>query len=195
MIIQSVRSDNGGREGKWIALLIFLTAASAALLLPFHQAGSTQQELAEHQVSIKDLAQLELAMVADLRLAHEEIRNLYQERIDSGLQGQWADIAALEEMWLAPFISDKSWERQGQHAWHKIAPASYQGVPAVSSGSAAVLLNSALPEPDIWLDLNWQGQTFPELRQVSNSTAASAGFPAKQLIKAGWQQVVFAEQH
>ena len=78
MISQSVHADDGGREGKWMALLIVLILAIAALLLPYHQAISNKKVLANHQISIKDLPSVELAMLAELRLAHEEIRNIHQ---------------------------------------------------------------------------------------------------------------------
>ncbi|MGC3836695.1 DUF6162 family protein [Moritella viscosa] len=147
MISQSVHADDGGREGKWVALLIVLILAIAALLLPYHQAISNKKVLANHQISIKDLRSVELAMIAELRLAHEEIRNIHQDSLELEsveFEGVdiWPDMAELKELWLAPFIIDKSWERKGKHDWRKVAPALYQGIPALTTGSVAVLLNS-----------------------------------------------------
>jgi hypothetical protein len=190
MITQSVCSDNGDREGKWIGLLISMIIILMALLLPLHQVAPTQAKLAVHQVSVKDLPPVELAMIADLRLAHEEIRNLHQDSVEFDGQGMWASVTELEEMWLAPFMPDKSWERKGKHAWLKIAPASYQGIPTISTGSVAAILNSNQSTPDIWLDLNNTGLTFTT--PINAYTTVSANFPDQRLIQAGWLQVVFA---
>ncbi|MEF1281374.1 hypothetical protein QTO05_20010 [Vibrio fortis] len=38
MIIQSVRADTGGREGKWVALIIASILGFATLAIPYHQA-------------------------------------------------------------------------------------------------------------------------------------------------------------
>ncbi|MFT5880920.1 MAG: hypothetical protein ACI86X_002059 [Moritella sp.] len=193
MITQSVCSDNGDREGKWIGLLICMLIILAALLLPFHQVAPVQQQLAPHQVSVKDLAPVELAMIADLRLAHEEIRNLHQDSVEFDGKDSWANIAELKAMWLAPFVEDKSWARKGKHAWLKIAAASYQGTPAIATGAVAAILNSNQSTPDIWLDLNNTGLTFTT--PINADSTVSANSPDQRLIQAGWLQVVFADQH
>jgi len=188
MISQSVHPDDGGREGKWVALIIIAILAVAALLLPYHQAASSERELASHQISIKDLPTVELAMIAELRLAHEEIRNIHQDNLE--LEGAelessdtWPDMAELDELWLAPFIIDKSWERKGKHAWRKIAPALYQGIPALTTGSVAVILNSQDARPEVWLALDMPIPA-PMTENALNT---------EDLINAGWKQVVFAD--
>lgn len=202
MISQSVHADDGGREGKWVALLIASILAIAAILLPYHQAESSEKVLADHQISIKDLPSVELAMIAELRLAHEEIRNIHQDSLELGSSEResgefegaeleniglesndvWPDMAELTELWLAPFISDKSWERKGEHHWRKVAPALYQGIPARTTGSAAVILNSQDPRPEVWLALD-----MPTPKPMTATTLNTAA-----LIAAGWKQVVFA---
>ena len=190
MISQSVHADDGGREGKWVALLIVLILAIAALLLPYHQAISHKKVLANHQISIKDLPSVELAMIAELRLAHEEIRNIHQDSLELEsveFEGGdiWPDMAELKELWLAPFIIDKSWERKGKHDWRKVAPALYQGIPALTTGSVAVLLNSQDTRPEVWLALD-----IP----IPAPMTANA-INADDLINAGWKQVVFTDDH
>lgn len=201
MISQSVHPDDGGREGKWVALIIIAILATAALLLPYHQNASSEKQLARHQISIKDLPTVELAMIGELRLAHEEIRNIHQDNLELdspelesgefegaeleniGLESTnaWPDMAELDELWLAPFIIDKSWERKGKHAWRKVAPALYQGIPALTTGSVAVILNSQAARPDVWLALD-----MPNPAPMIGSTLNTA-----ELINAGWKQVVF----
>lgn len=183
MISQSVHADDGGREGKWVALLITLILVFATLLLPYHQTASSEKMLASHQISIKDLPSVELAMIAELRLAHEEIRNIHQDSVEFEGMDVWPDMAELKELWLAPFISDKSWERKGEHHWRNVGPALYQGIPALTTGSVAVLLNSQAPRPEVWLALDMATPT-PMTETTLNTTA---------LIDAGWKQVVFAD--
>ncbi|QFI39061.1 hypothetical protein FR932_14955 [Moritella marina ATCC 15381] len=182
MISQSVHPDDGGREGKWVALIIVVILATATLLLPYHQTASSEKQLASHQISIKDLPTVELAMIGELRLAHEEIRNIHQDNLEFEGVDIWPEMAALDELWLAPFIIDKSWERKGKHAWRKVAPALYQGVPALTTGSVAVILNSQAARPDVWLALD---MPTPEPLVANKLNAA-------ELISAGWKQVVFA---
>ena len=189
MICQTVHTDDGGREGKWVALSIFLILAVAAILLPHHQETVKQQSLSTYQVSIKDLAADELAMIAELRLAHEEIRNMHQDSIELDGTESWADIDELEALWLAPFIQDKSWERKGKHLWLKIAPALYQGVPQLENGSASFVLNSLQEEPEIWLHLD---KTFQPVISAHIGTE-KALFQTSVLIETGWKQVVFVD--
>jgi len=183
MISQSVHADDGGREGKWVALLITLILVFAALLLPYHQTASSEKVLASHQISIKDLPSVELAMIAELRLAHEEIRNIHQDSVEFEGMDVWPGMAELKELWLAPFISDKSWERKGEHQWRNVGPALYQGIPALTTGSVAVLLSSQAPRPEVWLALDMPTPT--PMAETTLNTAA--------LINAGWKQVVFAD--
>ena len=193
MISQSVQADDGGREGKWVALLILLILAIAALLLPYHQNASSERVLASHQISIKDLPTVELAMIAELRLAHEEIRNIHQDSLElesvelESLEFEgddiWPELAELKDLWLAPFIIDKSWERKGKHAWRKVAPALYQGIPALATGSVAVILNSQDARPDVWLALD----------TPTPAPMTASALNTDDLINAGWTQVVFAD--
>lgn len=184
MTIETVSSDNGGREGKWVALSIMVILLFSALLLPFHQAAEQPQTLASYQVSVKDLAPQELAIIADLRLAHEEIRNIHQDNIDLEGIKSWPDISELEALWLAPFYRDKSWEYKGRHDWQQIGGSAYQGLRQLREGSASVILLFSQQQPVIWLDLSGNATPFANQSSVTE--------PA--LIEAGWKQVVFTAQ-
>ncbi|MGD6734837.1 DUF6162 family protein [Photobacterium leiognathi subsp. mandapamensis] len=181
MIRQSVRSDNGDREGKWVGLCIGLILLIAFVLLPYHQAKEPEAALLSHQVAITDLSPDELAMVAELRLAHEEIRNLFQDTVlESGI-GSWPELNELEEFWIAPFVKDKSWQRKGRHQWTLVADGAYQGLRQSDSGSMSIVLNSHSKAPDIWLDMDDQAKSFETKQKVDE----------QQLISNGWTQIVF----
>ncbi|PSU59664.1 DUF6162 family protein [Photobacterium phosphoreum] len=183
MIRQTVPSDNGGKEGKWIGGIIISILLLATVLLPYHQDKTTVKQLDVHQVAITELSPDELAMVAELRLAHEEIRNLNQDSREFDNQNHWPNMAELSELWLAPFIEDKSWERKGRHQWQHLNGALYQGIRSENQGASSVVLNSNSPDPDIWLALS--RDTTP---LVINDNIV---FEPQQLIDSGWTQIVF----
>lgn len=174
MIIQTVNSENGGKEGLWIAFFCAVILLLGWLLLPYNQAISKQTEVASHQVSIKDLGSKPLAMIADLRLAHEEIHHLYQ------VTGHWSSIAQLEQTWISPFVKDKSWSHQGEHQWVLVAPGLYQGTSKV--GGVRYILNSSQTEVDIWLDVQ---------EQATLAAIQTQPLSISQLIQLGWTQVDF----
>lgn len=195
MITESVKSDDGGTEGKWVALAIAVILAVAFLALPHHQSGGTKLELAAHQISVKDLSSEDLAMVADLRLAHEEIRNLFQDNQDSidvsSRQASqqtddqfWPSIEALESLWLPPFVKDKSWEHKGRHHWQHVSNGAYLGVPLHLDTAKPVILISQHVEPEIWFYLASDNSTFEKPATLSSSA----------LTDAGWIQVSFGEK-
>ncbi|RBW47991.1 hypothetical protein DS885_00275 [Psychromonas sp. B3M02] len=182
MITQSVISENRGHEGYWIAFLCALILIVGSLLLPFNSVHDGHHTLAKHQVFISDLAPPPLAMIADLRLAHEEIRYLYETN------QAWPEIAQLEEGWLAPFVKDKSWDHQGKHQWLLVAPGVYQSEP-VTDGTR-YLLNSQGQAVDIWFDQAQQASLLPALASTEdNATVLST----EQFIDAGWIQVIFSD--
>lgn len=174
MTIQTISSENGEQEGIWIASLCALILLLGWLLLPHNQALTKQASVSSFQVSIKHLSVKPLAMIADLRLAHEEIFHLYQE------QNSWQSTQQLEDAWISPFVKDKSWSHQGEHRWLSIAPGAYQGIS--KSGGTGYILNSMKSQVDIWVDL----QEKATLISVQQDPLTSA-----QLIQAGWTQVVF----
>ncbi|MEC6908745.1 DUF6162 family protein [Photobacterium piscicola] len=183
MIRQSVSSDNGSKEGKWVGGIIVSILLLATILLPYHQNKTKSQQLDTHQIAVTELSSEELAMVAELRLAHEEIRNLNQDSREFNHQNHWPNMAELSELWLAPFIEDKSWERKGRHQWQHINGAVYQGLRREKQGSSSVVLNSGSIEPDIWLALS--KNTTP---LIINDEGV---FEPQQLIDRGWTQIVF----
>ncbi|WP_100752810.1 DUF6162 family protein [Vibrio salilacus] len=174
MIIDKVRSDNGSREGKWVALTVATILAVSLLLLPHHQAQSQQTSTLAHQVLVTTLEQDDLAMLVELKLAHEEIRDLYLE------SGEWPDVSELQRNWIAPFVPDQSWQRKGSHQWQQLEAGLYLGVKQDRQGSALMLLDSRDQQADIWLapaslTLNKSVPIKPENRQLQ-----------------GWQQVILA---
>lgn len=195
MITQKVHSDNGGREGKWVALSIILILLVSAVLLPYHKQQSTTAELAQHQIAVADIEQKSLGLIADLRLAHEEVRNLYFDALEQQVNvtdvdltdstvSQWVNIAELRDMWLPPFIEDKSWEFQGKHQWTLIAPATYQGIAQTHDGAKSLVLIAAHEEPEIWLDLN---------NNAAPITASDTVISDQMLIDASWIQIAFEQ--
>ncbi|MBB1273347.1 DUF6162 family protein [Psychromonas sp. SR45-3] len=172
MNIQAVVSENKGHEGYWIATLCLLILLIGALLLPYNSAHHQHQPLADHQLLITDLPPPPLAMIAELRLAHEEIRYFYQVEQD------WLTVTQLEQDWIAPFVKDKSWAHQGEHDWSLVAAGIYQSTPA--KGGIRYLLNSRSAQVDIWL-------------QEKPQASATSTFDLTALATSGWIQVVFSE--
>ncbi|WP_261883739.1 DUF6162 family protein [Vibrio pelagius] len=172
MIIQSVRADTGGREGKWVALIIASILGFATLLIPYHQAEIHVTTAFEHQILVTDVEQENLAMLADLRLAHEEIRDLYFDNDE-----QWPNIEFLQEEWVAPFIHDQSWKRKGEHNWIRLGSGYYFASPQLTGFADSFLMNANSIAPEIWINL--QGQVKAPMK-----------FDIETLSNAGWKQVV-----
>ncbi|MFA0502980.1 hypothetical protein AB4496_29545, partial [Vibrio sp. 10N.222.46.A1] len=98
------------------------------------------------------------AMLSELRLAHEEIRDL---RMD--LDGDWPSVVSLKDEWVAPFVEDQSWKRKGSHTWLLDERGYYFSTPsehATSSEYAAqsdhgfadsFILNANSVSPEIWI--------------------------------------------
>ncbi|GEM75258.1 DUF6162 family protein [Vibrio sagamiensis] len=144
MVVQKVYPDSGSREGKWVALMIIMIVAFSAAILPYHQLAPKSEELLSHQVLLTELDQNTLTIIAQLKLAHEEIRDLFSE------SAQWPEINELQEMWLAPFVEDQSWQFQGALYWQIAAPGLYLGVASNEQGVATILLDSRHEVADIW---------------------------------------------
>ncbi|MEZ9266224.1 hypothetical protein AB9R79_06835 [Vibrio splendidus] len=158
MMIQSVRADTGGREGKWVGLIIVFILSFATVAIPFHQAETHVKAVLDHQILVTDVEQENLAMLSELRLAHEEIRDL---RMDS--DGEWPSVVSLKDEWVAPFVEDQSWKRKGSHTWLLDEHGYYFSTPseqATSSEYAAqsdhgfadsFILNANSVSPEIWI--------------------------------------------
>ncbi|SBS67093.1 hypothetical protein VHE8714_03643 [Vibrio splendidus] len=157
-MIQGVRADTGGREGKWVGLIIVFILSFATVAIPFHQAESHVKAVLDHQILVTDVEQENLAMLSELRLAHEEIRDL---RMDS--DGEWPSVVSLKDEWVAPFVEDQSWKRKGSHTWLLDEHGYYFSTPseqATSSEYAAqsehgfadsFILNANSVSPEIWI--------------------------------------------
>ncbi|MEZ8168200.1 DUF6162 family protein [Vibrio tasmaniensis 1F-187] len=180
MMIQSVRADTGGREGKWVGLIIIFILCFATVAIPFNQAESHIEVTLDHQVLVTDVEQENLAMLSELRLAHEEIRDL---RMD--LDGEWPSVVSLKDEWVAPFVEDQSWKRKGSHAWLLDERGYYFSTPsehATSSEYAAqsdhgfadsFILNANSVSPEIWI---FFGGVASQPTQFDENTLESAGW-------------------
>ncbi|KAB0480578.1 hypothetical protein JC606_06460 [Vibrio sp. IB15] len=146
MMIQSVRADTGGREGKWVGLIIVFILCFATVAIPFHQAESHVKAVLDHQILVTDVEQENLAMLSELRLAHEEIRDL---RMDS--DGEWPSVASLKDEWVAPFVEDQSWKRKGSHAWVLDERGYYFSTPNELGFADSFILNANSVSPEIWI--------------------------------------------
>ncbi|MEZ8860869.1 DUF6162 family protein [Vibrio sp. 10N.247.311.51] len=192
MMIQGVRADTGGREGKWVGLIIVFILSFATLAIPFHQAESHIKAVLDHQILVTDVEQENLAMLSELRLAHEEIRDL---RMDS--DGEWPSVASLKDEWVAPFVEDQSWKRKGSHTWLLDERGYYFSMPseqATSSEYAAqsdhgfadsFILNANSVSPEIWIFFG-------------GVASQPTNFDENTLESAGWKMVVNeseVEQH
>ncbi|ARP40275.1 DUF6162 family protein [Vibrio syngnathi] len=186
MMIQSVRADTGGREGKWVGLIIIFILCFATVAIPFNQAESHIEVTLDHQVLVTDVEQENLAMLSELRLAHEEIRDL---RMD--LDGEWPSVVSLKDEWVAPFVEDQSWKRKGSHAWlldergyYFSTPSEYatpsedtapseQATPNTHGFADSFILNANSVSPEIWI---FFGGVASQPTQFDENTLESAGW-------------------
>ncbi|MBE8574827.1 MULTISPECIES: DUF6162 family protein [unclassified Vibrio] len=186
MMIQGVRADTGGREGKWVGLIIVFILSFATVAIPFHQAESHIKAVLDHQILVTDVEQENLAMLSELRLAHEEIRDL---RMDS--DGEWPSVASLKDEWVAPFVEDQSWKRKGSHTWvldergYYFSTPSEQATPTDHGFVDSFILNANSVSPEIWIYLG-------------GVASQPTSFDENTLESAGWKMVVNeseVEQH
>ncbi|MEZ9070161.1 hypothetical protein AB4086_01855 [Vibrio splendidus] len=192
MVIQGVRADTGGREGKWVGLIIVFILCFATVAIPFHQAELHIEAVLDHQILVTDVEQENLAMLSELRLAHEEIRDL---RMDS--DGEWPSVVSLKDEWVAPFVEDQSWKRKGSHTWLLDERGYYFSTPseyATSSEDTAqsehgfadsFILNANSVSPEIWIFFG-------------GVASQPTNFDENTLESAGWKMVVNeseVEQH
>lgn len=184
MMIQGVRADTGGREGKWVGLIILFILSFSTVAIPFHQAESHVKAVLDHQILVTDVEQENLTMLSELRLAHEEIRDL---RMDS--DGEWPSVASLKDEWVAPFVEDQSWKRKGSHAWVLDERGYYFSSPSEQATSSeyaeksdhgfadSFILNANSVSPEIWIFLG-------------GIAKQPATFDQHTLESTGWKMVV-----
>jgi len=178
MICTTVKSDNGHREGGWIALIIGAILLLAYLLLPYHQQEVKLEKLGEQQVSIKQLDKLQLAMLNELRLAHHEIRFLHVEKTDVNATLVWPTISELQTEWLSPFMQNRQWEMLGSPQWKMLLPGVYQ---AISEQGSSAILDSRADVAKVW---------FEQVQPVTAFLSSIEQLTDLQLINHGWWLVV-----
>ncbi len=185
-MIQGVRADTGGREGKWVGLIIVFILSFATVAIPFHQAESHVKAVLDHQILVTDVEQENLAMLSELRLAHEEIRDL---RMDS--DGEWPSVVSLKDEWVAPFVEDQSWKRKGSHTWVLDKRGYYFSTPSEYAAQSehgfadSFILNANSVFPEIWI-------------YFGGVAEQPSTFEQHTLESAGWKMVVNeseVEQH
>ncbi|MFA0478901.1 hypothetical protein BCT19_01525 [Vibrio splendidus] len=186
MMIQGVRADTGGREGKWVGLVIVFILSFATVAIPFHQAESHVKAVLDHQILVTDVEQENLAMLSELRLAHEEIRDL---RMDS--DGEWPSVSSLKDEWVAPFVEDQSWKRKGSHTWLLDERGYYFSTPSEHAAQSdhgfadSFILNANSVSPEIWIFFG-------------GVASQPTNFDENTLESSGWKMVVNeseVEQH
>ena len=191
-MIQGVRADTGGREGKWVGLIIVFILSFATVAIPFHQAESHVKAVLDHQILVTDVEQENLAMLSELRLAHEEIRDL---RMDS--DGEWPSVVSLKDEWVAPFVEDQSWKRKGSHTWLLDKRGYYFSTPSEHATSSEYAAQSEHGFADSFI-LN-ANSVSPEIWIYFGGVAEQPGtFDQPTLESAGWKMVVNeseVEQH
>ncbi|MCW4444249.1 hypothetical protein OHV10_08205 [Vibrio splendidus] len=192
MMIQGVRADTGGREGKWVGLIIVFILSFATVAIPFHQAESHVKAVLDHQILVTDVEQENLAMLSELRLAHEEIRDL---RMDS--DGEWPSVVSLKDEWVAPFVEDQSWKRKGSHTWLSDEHGYYFSTPSEYATSSEYVAQSDHGFADSFI-LN-ANSVSPEIWIFFGGVASQpTNFDENTLESAGWKMVVNeseVEQH
>lgn len=191
-MIQGVRADTGGREGKWVGLIIVFILSFATVAIPFHQAESHVKAVLDHQILVTDVEQENLAMLSELRLAHEEIRDL---RMDS--DGEWPSVMSLKDEWVAPFVEDQSWKRKGSHTWLLDKRGYYFSTPSEYATPSKYAAQSEHGFADSFI-LN-ANSVSPEIWIYFGGVAEQPGtFEQHTLESAGWKMVVNeseVEQH
>ncbi|PMH28589.1 hypothetical protein BCU71_19720 [Vibrio lentus] len=192
MMIQGVRADTGGREGKWVGMIIVFILSFATVAIPFHQAESHVKAVLDHQILVTDVEQENLAMLSELRLAHEEIRDL---RMDS--DGEWPSVMSLKDEWVAPFVEDQSWKRKGSHTWLLDKRGYYFSTPSEYATPSKYAAQSEHGFADSFI-LN-ANSVSPEIWIYFGGVAEQPGtFEQHTLESAGWKMVVNeseVEQH
>ena len=171
-MIQGVRADTGGREGKWVGLIIVFILSFATVAIPFHQAESHVKAVLDHQILVTDVEQENLAMLSELRLAHEEIRDL---RMDS--DGEWPSVRSLTDEWVAPFVEDQSWKRKGSHTWLLDKRGYYFSTPTDHGSADSFILNANSVSPEVWIFFG-------------GVATQPASFDQHTLESTGWKMVV-----
>ncbi|USD67109.1 DUF6162 family protein [Vibrio sp. SCSIO 43136] len=182
MSVQWVKPDDGAREGRWVAIAIVSLLTVTAVLLPFHQKAQKISVDSQHQVSVQMLSEVTRALVADLKLAHEEIRDIYSDGSYQDDHG-WPTPEALAQEWLAPFTQDKSWQHYGEHQWSLIESGFYLGKAGLEGQAPDILLNANGEVSIIWIATQ------------TNMLPSRDDLTAHGLENLAWKQVVFTSTH
>lgn len=176
---QKVWPDNGAREGRYIFLSISLLLLLGLVTIPLNQRDDVAVELADHQLRADQMTVAQQTLLSQLKVAHEEIVDLYQDSVEFEDTPMWPQVEQLEELYLAPFTQDQNWRSLAELDWHSLEDGRYLARAGNDDlGYQTVLLDSQdQDEPAIWLHL------------------ASIQTPNADLAHGQWQQVVFVQTH
>ncbi|MFI3245207.1 MAG: hypothetical protein R3Y10_01775 [Ferrimonas sp.] len=113
-MITHVKSDNGAREGRYLALGIGAILLLSAIALPYHQAPSILAAVAANEIAVEQLSKTQLPALRELNIALEEVQ-FYQQQ-----EHRWPLITELADEFIAPFV-DPQWQ------WHQPLTGVYLG--------------------------------------------------------------------
>ncbi len=182
-------------------LLAMLIVSLGFSLMVIHRTQSEQAtQLETYQISAySDLNDIEQGIFSDLYAAAFEIDEIHD------FDDVWPQINALEEMYLAPFLKDASWERRGKLLWTlknddqaALYTAAYIGTTSEPdiSGSFLLLLSHHHDEDEAGEN---EGVVHSEEDEEEHCTIwyAAGNAPTipnelieKNLIAKGWQEVI-----
>ncbi|MGL6259804.1 DUF6162 family protein [Vibrio sp. WXL210] len=174
---QKVWPDNGAREGRYIFFCIAILLLLGMVTIPLNQRDNGIVELEAHQLRVDQMSVNQQTLLSQLKIAHEEIVDIYQDNLEFDGADQWPNVDELEALYLAPFVKDHNWNSLAQLDWHSLEDGRYLGKAANDDlGYQSVLLDSQAQDAvHIWLH------------------RASVERPEIDLIKTHWQEAVFVQ--
>jgi hypothetical protein len=176
------------RESLFVALAIVVIAGCAGAWAMTRGASGVAPTLYDWQVSsFSGLGEDDQAIHSSLIVSAEDIGYMNDDF------GDWAPVADLEKVELAPFVKDEFWRLHGEVEWRLIREANftnggdtgYLGVNGKAKGQSAYLLlfrhrhlgAARANQIDIWMHPNVAVATPLETK-------------AESLAASGWKQVV-----
>lgn len=166
-----VRPAGAGHETLYVLLLCLLILCVAGSVVAWRHEAQETTSVEAHQLDARrDLNAAEQGIYADLRVTLDEIQLLREETSALPQPEQ------LAEEGFAPFASDASSVRRGNHAWQLLGEQAYLGVSPTPDIAGSFLMRISA-QPDVWLNRN-------------STVSTPTDFSDAALNEAGWQQVI-----